>query len=244
MESTATRPFTVEKMLERMETPWNQTAKMPDRKLLRIALMREMSRTLHTLRSECLATGQDGQARDLLLREEFLSHRFMELQTQDLPLRQVYARSASGRLESRGPDAMPALPPELTAVIDGSKFTRPDRHWEAFLAIEAFARGWSFWTFECWVEIENVESWAKEFSDSLWPRGVVLFIESSGFHRGPQSLWRGKWFLVITSDIARDIAPEIGNADLSALLGIDTDQLPRVPQESPERIGPHWNRLR
>ena len=239
-EANSSHPVMVEKVLEQMERLWNQTTGKPDGKILRIALMRELSRSLHTLRSECLALGEDGQAQDILRREEFLSQRFMEIPAQNLPLRQVYARSAAGRAEKRTPEAPPELPAELTAVLDESKLTRPDRRWEAFLAYEAFTRKWTFWTFECWVEVEKVESFAREISDALWPRGVVLFIESSGFHRGEPALWRGKWYLIIEPAAV----PATGNPDLAATLGISVKNAPRVAEETEERQGPHWSRLR
>jgi hypothetical protein len=189
------RPEPIESLLQRLEAHWDSSAQLPARKLLRIELIRDLARSLHTLHSELLATGDECEAREINDREKFLSERFMELglESPTLPLRQVYARSSAGLCNRNVPVTPPTQGP-----IPAEKLSRPDRRWEAAMVNEACAQGWNAWTLDCWIDISEVESWGKAFTKQLWPKGIILFVESTAFEA---SLWKGKWYLLLDQTI-------------------------------------------
>jgi hypothetical protein len=49
------------------------------------------------------------------------------------------------------------------------------------------------------VEIARVEEWNQKLVDQLWPRGIVLFVESVGAHN--ETCWLGRWICVLHSKI-------------------------------------------
>jgi hypothetical protein len=120
------------------------------------------------------------------------------------------------------------IPPELVRAMGETKLSRQDRKWEAELAQEAIRRSWEFWQHEVSAEIHDVERYARCFSESLWPRGAVLFIESDGFlkvsDKDPnQAYWRGRWFV-------------IADPKSSSVITAKENQ-------QPEAVDPKWQRL-
>jgi hypothetical protein len=190
------RPEHVESLLKRIDPLWNQAARLPAGPLLRLALTRELARSLHTLHSELLATGDDCEAREVIEREKYLSARFEELGLENdaLALRQVYARSSKGNSGNNA--ALHVQPPAHSSI--GLKLNRPDRAWESAMAIAAEKLGWQTWTLECWIHVTEVEEWGRLFSERLWPRGLILFVESTAFEA---SRWRGKWYLLLDPEL-------------------------------------------
>jgi hypothetical protein len=192
----------IETTLKRLERPWQQAGQTGPCRLLRLSLLRELTRAIHTLRSECMATDRSNQAADLAHRENYLTQYFPILDLTNLALSQAYSQtSRAAKPVGNAPIPVP-LPPSVIATVGEAKFTRQDRRWEYEMAQEAVRQDLEFWLFEASSEIHDVEPFARSFSESIWPRGVVLFVESDGFLKMSKenpnlAFWRGKWLVVL-----------------------------------------------
>jgi hypothetical protein len=155
-----------------------------------------------------MATDRSSQAEELAHRENFLNQYFTVLDLTNLGLSQAYSQTSRvAKPVGRAPDAVP-LPASVITAVGESKFTRQDRRWELEIAHEAVRRDWEFWQFEASTEIQQVEPFARAFTESIWPRGVVLFVESDGFLKLSQenpnlAFWRGKWLVVLEQGASR-----------------------------------------
>lgn len=189
-------------------------------RLLRLAIVRELVRQIHTLRSELLARGRLAEATELEYRELFFNYRFLEIRFEEARFREVFL--ASGRRTKPAP-IVPApleFPITLAEFLPTEKLNRHDRRLESEMAREALKQGWSFWNLDAWVEVQRVEEWAKTLEQRLWPKGVILFVESDGFLQSFQvdgkerAFWHGRWTIITTprvTDPTRDLAMDFEN---------------------------------
>lgn len=202
MTTSKAESETVERTLQRLERPWQQAGNSNACRLLRLSILRELTRVIHTLRSECMATDRAEKADDLAHRENYLNMYFPVLDVTSLGLAQAYSQtSRAAKPVSKGPDPV-ALPNSVAQTVGINKFTRQDRRWENEIAQEAVRQEWEFWHYEASTEIHQVEAFARNFTDSIWPRGVILFVESDGYLKAsPEdpnlAYWRGKWLVVM-----------------------------------------------
>jgi hypothetical protein len=208
---------------------WRHTEGQPESTLLRLAVLRDIVRSLHAQKSRCLASGR----RDLSQALRGWEQRLHELRNQaklEGELTELVTGSTPIKKRTR------LLPEALYAAIDREKLERYDRQWEAVLAAEAASLGWRFWALEAWVEITLVEDWNRALNEQLWPSGLVLFVESSGVQAPAPAtdqefpLWRGRWLLVVHP---RFKSPEE--------IALNLSQWPGTPPEAPQP--PHWKLL-
>jgi hypothetical protein len=129
------------------------------------------------------------------------------------------------------------LPELLFAKLEREKLTRYDRKWEAAIAAEAVSVKWPFWCLDTWVQIPLIEEWDQTFVENLWPRGMILFSESSSsidkwqnHSENDPGVWRGRWNIILDRKFK-------GPEELSLKL----DQWPGAPSNAPAR--PQWKRL-
>jgi hypothetical protein len=203
-----TESESMERTLQRLERPWQEAAHHDSCRLLRLSLLRELVRAIHTLRSEVMATQQGESADDLAHRENYLNSNFRLLELSNLALSQAYSQTSRAAKPVARPLETVSLPKAVTDAVGNNKFTRQDRKWELELAQEAVRLQWEFWQFEASTEIHEVESFARSFSEKLWPHGVVLFVESDGFlkmsdENSNLAFWRGRWLVVMEPHSSR-----------------------------------------
>jgi hypothetical protein len=197
-----TESESIENTIQRLDRPWMQVGRSKACRLLRLSILRELTRAVHTLRSEFMATERAEKADDLAHRENYLNTYFPVLDLTNLGLAQTYSQSARvAKPVGRAPDAV-TLPSPVLEAVGAAKFTRQDRRWENEIAQEAVRQNWEFWQFEASTEIHEVESFARAFAESIWPHGVVLFVESDGFLKPSEenshlAYWRGRWLVVL-----------------------------------------------
>jgi hypothetical protein len=184
----------LEQILLRQSESWNQTAGRPETTLLRLAILREIIRNIHARKSHFLATGRKTISQGLDQRETFLNELRHRTQLEG-SLKEYLLGNVSVPGQPR------ILSDELLASIGKEKLTRHDRQWEAALAAEAAVLGWSFWSLEVWVEITQVEQWNLKLNELLWPRGLVLFVESGAATRVSELLWQGRWILTLPAGV-------------------------------------------
>lgn len=227
MPTRANPSETIEQVLTQLDRHWQQAGLSKSCKILRFALLRELCRSIHRLRSEFMATSRETLATDLGLREATLTQHFDQIQVENLSLETIFASIPS--LES-APVNPTQVSPALSKAIEAAKLLRQDRRWEAVIASHAEREHWTFWQFCASTKIQEVETFARIFSESLWPRGIVLFVESDGFlnstNQAPElALWQGRWTLALD--------PHLRNPDE---LGLDFS---RFPHSSPTWVKLH-----
>jgi hypothetical protein len=188
----------VETVLSSCAPLWNQTRGLPEQRILRLAILRDLIRSMHAERSRLLALSQPDRADALRMVEPSTEAlKFHPLAEASLP-ELVASRPERLAKPSRSP-----IPPELEAAAGGEgKFNRYDRQWEAEIAGEACRIGWGFWTMEAWIDIAKAENFHQALNQGLWPRGIVLFVEScSDTSDSPEdaahsrSIWKGRWLI-------------------------------------------------
>jgi hypothetical protein len=168
-----------------------------------------------------MATERSEKADELAHRENFLNTYFPVLDLANMGLSQAFSQtSRSAKPVSKAPSPV-EFPSAVAQNIGIAKFTRQDRRWENEIAQEAVRKQWEFWQFEASTEIHQVEAFARAFTESIWPHGVVLFVESDGFLKMSQenpnlAFWRGRWLVVME---------------------------PHSPKPQPSGIQPSWLRI-
>jgi hypothetical protein len=189
---------TPQEIISRQLARWDDAEGLPETTLLRLAMLRDLVRALHSEKSVCLATGKRAESQQFgslekklgELRGAFsLSGRFNEL-----------IEAPSLRKRTR------LLPEALFAAIPREKFDRYDRQWESVIAAEAIALGWRFWELDAWVSVREAESWHRQLGEQLIPHGIILFAESISdppdVVRVPAEVWHGRWTTVLQPSYA------------------------------------------
>jgi hypothetical protein len=212
----------LEDLVAQRSERWNDYQGMEESNLLRLAILRDLSRDLHLEKSKCLAQGNRDQAKEIKVWEDKLEL----LRTAgklDGALMEVF--STADRLKKR----TRLLPQQLFSYVEKEKFERYDRLWENEIAAEAASLGWNFWTLDTWVQIEKVEDWNTALSDGMLPHGVILFCEAvqdAAAVAGFQDHWKGRWLIVMKPDFKEP--------------SISLEHLPGVSQKP---TPPHWKLL-
>ncbi|HTL11904.1 MAG TPA: hypothetical protein VL588_05425, partial [Bdellovibrionota bacterium] len=132
---------------------WTEAAAYDEaRRLLRLALLRDLVRTLHAERSRLMALRQPDRAETLKKLEPILERlRTCELDSFDL------AGLVNGD-EPQNPLKEEPQDPRLDRILGEGKLDRYDRAWEAAMAVEALKRGWLFWALDTQVEVPKAEA--------------------------------------------------------------------------------------
>lgn len=213
-----------EKVVEELLTPWDTFESNPEKTLLRLALLREVARALHSQKSRLRSTGEKTEV--LVLQS--LEDRVTALRNQEnLNESRAELLSSEFKLNTESdPNKIPKqhlIPEQLLLSLDREKLVRPDRKWEERMAAEAVAAEWRFWSLDAWVTIAKVEEWASRLSTRIWPKGIILFVESIGI---TSPLWHGKWILMLHPSFTH---PEKLSHELSAWSG--TPDSPPSPMQ-------------
>lgn len=159
-------------------------------RLLRMVLLRDAIREIHSQRSVMLAKGDSREAKDLQSLEKSIDDRvggYYEVET----FESFLALPPPGRSPSA------ALSADFLHVFGEERFHRMDRKWEREMASEACALGWNFWALDAWIEIPKVEAFHNEATSRSWPKGISLIVEgvpSASPHLPDRAIWKGRWF--------------------------------------------------
>lgn len=192
-----TAPHT-QSLLDHAAERWKNFERSPNRDLLRLAILRDLVSALHAEKSRFLSQGNRDSAASLRNIEERLD----ELRNCH-PLDGTLSALISGK---RKPEKRSReLPTGLFERLERGKIERYDRQWEKALAAEALAQGWEIWSLETEVEISRVDDWNQKLVSRLWPKGIVLFVETVEMHAmasplpplTPPHFWKGRWICVI-----------------------------------------------
>ncbi|MGZ6310039.1 MAG: hypothetical protein ACXWOH_05375, partial [Bdellovibrionota bacterium] len=163
----------VSDLIAPFEERWNQCEGLPEMTLLRLGILREVIKLLHSEKSRLLASGRRSEIQPVKDWESKIE----QLRDQPAlkgPLPELLASDKRAAKRTR------LLPDHLFSFIPKERFERYDRIWESTLAAEACALGWRFFSLEAWVQIAAVEAFDRALTDQLWPHGLVLFTESAG----------------------------------------------------------------
>lgn len=177
---------------------WKETSDHPEKLILRISILRDLSRWFHAERSLHMAQGKIPQGQNLEQIEAKMAWvRGQPDQIASAPLEELLEPLPTG------PAYVTALPLALGAVIPHSKLNRYDRHWEAALAVQAWERKWTFWELTATIQIQKAEVFHKHLSKLLWPKGVILFVESPPDAKPISEAdgWTGRWVFIAISSL-------------------------------------------
>jgi len=181
-------------LLKNFAEHWNGQEAAPAPTLLRLSILRDLSRDLHALKSQRLA---DGNSKDL---QSLIA---LENRIDDLRDRAPLNAGLSDLLEGRQtPEkSLRVLPNAVFACIPKEKFTRQDRLWEAALGAEGIAEGWRLWRLSACIRLPMVEKWHARLKEDLWAKGIPLFAEAVPAEQKPRtgdpSLWFGRWTVLL-----------------------------------------------
>ena len=182
-------------LIEHVIERWKVCGGLEETTLLRLSILRDLTRRMHTEKSRCMAYGRKALIADFREWEEKIES-LRSVASLEMGLEEAIESGAKIRQRTR------LLPEGLFTFVDREKLERYDRAWEATIASEAAALGWCFWNLTAWVRIDSVEAWQDQLIDGLIPHGVVLFAESSerplasGEH-APADAWLGSWIVVL-----------------------------------------------
>jgi len=188
MAETITCPSSVSALIGKAAEKWRSCEELPDHELLRLVVLRDLVHELHAQKSRFLSQGK---------RDDALSIREIETRIETLRT----SKPLSGDLNELLFQPMQlkkrtrVLPDALFGVIEREKLERYDRQWEAAIASEAFGQGWRLWSLDARIEIPKIDEWNRRLLDSLWPDGIVLYVESGGAPASPA--WQGRWMSLL-----------------------------------------------
>ena len=84
------------------------------------------------------------------------------------------------------------------------------------MAEAALATGWEFWRLEAHLLIQKAEAFHEALARQLWPRAVILYVESATTAIPVQpNAWAGSW-VILAAPPLRTLSP----TDLENLPGL------------------------
>lgn len=182
---------------KRLTERWSESDRYAHHSVLKRALLRELRRLLHDKRSSLLSTGKSvpKQIGEWEQRLEVLREAELPNQTELKTLLTDKRSPSPGRF---------AWQEKWNQAIEPGKLERYDRTWEKILLQEALSSGWSLWTLKGQVSLRDVEKANQGVSDSVWPQGILLFVENVAFHAAhglwAHPVWEGKWSLLFSPE--------------------------------------------
>lgn len=220
-------------IIARLSEIWSRTAGLRETRLLRIALLRDLTHELHSEESRILAErGSSAEGLSILrLQQARIEKLISEVDlrqnaTIETLLSSLAAESGARPEVTKG---CKKIPQDIEDVFGADKLRRSDRTWECTIIAEAVEIGWEIWQLTAEIPIQEVEHWHRDLGQQLFPKGIVLLVEpaqSGSIQHGLLSLWRGKWFLLFPP----------GTEPVKF-------RLPHLSDGSPLSDSPQWKRL-
>lgn len=187
---------------------WDAVASLDESRIPRLSLLKTLGERIHALRSEALALNDHELMRNIDIVESKLNAlRNLPAPASSTELRRFLLESNPAPPSSQ---AFPReiLPDTLHAALGGrEKLMRNDRAWERSIASAACQAGWIFWSLEAKVPLEAVETWHEDVKRTLWPDGLILFVESSGNTVSEKGTWPGRWIIILRAGSPPRIPP-------------------------------------
>lgn len=175
---------------------WDRIPAGAERRLLRLSLLRDFARKLHSDKSVSLAQS-DASAK---LQYPGIEPRLKELCAQ--PIETTPLQQLLNGLKNTAPATASSLieiPSAIHLWIERENLHRYDRFWELEIAREAFRQNWAFFEFRAWIHIHMADQFHTSISKELWPHGILLFVENAQGMRA--DLWNGRWLGVMKPEI-------------------------------------------
>lgn len=188
---------------------WETTHQDNRTHLLRLSILRDLARSLHSWQSIILASGDS---------KDLPQFNFWQENIEKL----VDRKDLSGQLTEilkENPKQFPphniqhSLPFGLLSNIDRARLHQPHAKWELAIACHAHRIGWRFWNLLATIPVFKIEKWNQNLHGVLWPNGIVLQISrskkklsrltkmKSKVRHDDNSLWTGRWLIVLDNHI-------------------------------------------
>lgn len=209
-------PQSLKPILEPAADRWHDSEGLEESTLLRLAVLRDLVRQIHSAKSKALARGAKDEAE---------TYRYWERRIEELRSSAALSGSLDEVLRSTQPirKRTRLLPDSLFSFIEKEKLERYDRSWEAILAAEAISLGWRFWALDAWVKIPQAEEFHKALGTQLIPHGVLLFAESAEDGAVTETAWHGRWVVILKP---RFLTPDFRVSELPGLVSGVTQDTP------------------
>ncbi len=129
---------TPSELIEQVIERWKVCGNLEETTLLRLSILRDVTRRMHAEKSRCMAYGRKALIEDFREWEEKIE-KLRGAAKLDMSLEEAIETSGKIRHRTR------LIPESLFNFIDREKLERYDRAWEAVLAAEAATLSWCFW---------------------------------------------------------------------------------------------------
>jgi hypothetical protein len=159
-------------LLTHFETRWKEVGSAPARNLLRLALLRELSFQIHSLRSGVLA-GKTSSPK---------------IEVPEIVAAESQLMERANSLSKPSPDFT-----NLPEGISIEKLTRQDRQWERRILYLALNSGWELAEVRASLPISDIDAIHSDFEKQLWPQAIILFTEGELKPAG----FNANWFIVV-----------------------------------------------
>lgn len=201
MSSSEIHPWVAEVLsreLDHWDMPNSHPSETKHLPILRLEILKRIARQVHSLRSQCLASGKRDDLPTLKHWEESIE-KMAKLTRLDQDFYSLF--NGLGKL----PERSRIVPESIFKHIAREKLVRYDRTWEYHLAAEGCKLGWIFWSLISLVSIHEIEQWDEQLRTLLWPKGLILFSEPApGPLTGPQeNTWSGQWIVLTAPNLSR-----------------------------------------
>ena len=191
-----------EELIHQSLEQWENCAHHDHPTLLRLSLLRDILRKLHSDRSRCLVQGLKLETADIRDCENKI-----EALKDCSPLEGDLLKILSGEIKCKKKTRL--VPEKLWTSIEREKLERYDRHWEFAIASEALSQGWKLWNLETEIPVATIEEENRKIGETLWPTGIVLFAETVSFAANSPN-WHGRWLVVMHPDTSSDSMSSLG----------------------------------
>lgn len=186
---------------------WIHTQGNPAIRLLRLQILRDYYRAIHTELSKVYTlegpTPKYQELAELELRLPRLRHLAHLNGTLEQLLLQIQENEATDTNITETELHIPSdIPGQYIECLGESRLMRPDRLWEFELVCEGERMGWKLAELQTSIPLQEVESWYENVPGMIWPSGVVLFAESidpsSDIAKStPPGNWPGQWYFLL-----------------------------------------------
>ncbi len=190
-------PISPEQIIQEAETKWQDAQGMSQETILKLAILRETIRNLHSEKSWCLASGYPEEAEQYHSYESLIDKLVNETSLKE-PLREILDRASKLPDHAEGVTVSTRkIPTELLELLPTEKIERYDRYWEKALVCEAAKIKWEFWKLKAHVQVELASNCEQALAQEIGNQGIILFAESSENFELREGIWQGQWLMII-----------------------------------------------
>jgi len=156
--------------------------------LLKLDILRDIYFEIHKNRSESL---YHNNSAELLLNTELEKKVSYAIKLQSLPLNLNHYLDQHLK---KDPHESPLVMQEgLKKILPEIKLTRFDREFEKIIAIRGFEQHCTFYELIYQLPLTNIQKFHELLKKTLWPKALLLFVESHQENKNNAKSMNGQW---------------------------------------------------